>query len=69
MDIKNVVEYYDDPTDPLQLGISEGGLGLASGFNSVFKRNFMLGEAVAVNGRPTKGLFLMRSTAPRDTGI
>jgi len=69
VDMENVVQYYDDATDPLKFGTSAGAVGLASNFNSVFKWNIMLGDIVAVNGRPAKGLFVIRSIAPRYTDV
>jgi hypothetical protein len=69
VDLENTVLYVNDVSDPLKLGSLPGVTPLASNYNQLFKWAVSLGDIVAVNGKPAKGLWVIRSIAPRYTAI
>jgi hypothetical protein len=58
IDIDNTVSYIDDLTDPQKKATSATATPVAPGFIYPFKPNLVLGDIVAVNGKPAKGLFV-----------
>ncbi len=67
IDLENVVGYVDDVADPAKKATSPSVSPLPSGFNVTFKSNLTLGDIVAVNGKPAKGLFV-QEFQPRVAG-
>jgi len=66
IDIENTVFYVDDLGDPSRIASSPVST-LPATYNRVFKWLIAVGDIVAVNGKPAKGLYVQRSIAPRYT--
>lgn len=64
---ENYVVYYDDVGDRSKLGTSAAMAPVAPNFNWVFKWFVGIGDIVAVNGKPAKGLRISRGMPPRYT--
>ncbi len=69
IDFENYVVYYDDVADPAKLGTLPTMVPLAPNFNWVFKWFFGIGDIVAVNGKPVKGMRVARGFPPRYTNV
>ena len=60
IDTENAVTYVDDVADPSKKATSPSVSPLPSGFIVTFKSNLTLGDIVAVNGKPAKGLWVLQ---------
>ena len=67
IDIEDAVLYVDDLGDPSRIASSPATSTLPGTYNRVFKWVIAVGDIVAVNGKPAKGLWVVRSIAPRYT--
>jgi len=65
VDVDNFVSYYYDVTDPAKLATSAAPVLAAPG--RVFRRQVVIADVIAVNGRPARGLFAGESTPLQST--
>ncbi|MBM3747288.1 MAG: hypothetical protein FJW34_15985, partial [Acidobacteria bacterium] len=65
IETENTVAYYQDVADPAKLASSVAISPLAPDFNWILKWTLVIGDIVAVNGKPAKGLRISRSFPPR----